>query len=525
MKKRIRNIIRIYLSAMILWGCSDFLSEYSQDMIIPKTVNDLNELLIGEVYMPSYKQSYGMNNGSCCFFNMLDDDINTVGTSITGNVGDPNYNYSVNGMYGYFTWQQDVRFSYQSKSSSDDSSTWNDLYHRINVINIILDEIEELPHEIPSDYEQYQRVKGESYFLRGQFYFILANLYGDAYAPSTCATKLCVPLKLTNYVEYDKYADQQFERASVKAVYEQIISDLKEATRLLTESPQQSKFRLHRATWEAASLLLSRVYLYMQDWENAEKEAEKVMKSDIFSLATITSSAENVFLTRDNPEIIFSQGSNPIGGDVRNWSVTARISDHCVARDLYDMYSDKDKRKDSFFEIVTETDSIGLCKYQKGDINPISDALMLRMSEAYLNYAEACAMQPEKASQANSALNSLRSLRIEEYAPQTYSGKELVTEIRDERRKELCFEGKRWFDLRRYAVCEQYPYSRDIIHAFNIYNDNLSFASTEYYKLPAGDPAYTFSLPRRVLDSDKIPMPNNPRDPRKALEIEDKEEE
>ncbi len=109
--------------------------------------------------------------------------------------------------------------------------------------------------------------------------------------------------------------------------------------------------------------------------------------------------------------------------------------------------------------------------------------------------------------------------------PQTYSGKELVTEIRDERRKELCFEGKRWFDLRRYAVCEQYPYSRDIIHAFNIYNDNLSFASTEYYKLPAGDPAYTFSLPRRVLDSDKIPMPNNPRDPRKALEIEDKEEE
>ncbi len=522
MKKNIRNLIRICLSTTLLCGCSDFLSEYSQDMIVPKTINDLNELLIGEVYMPSKQQKYGMNDGSCLFFNMLDDDINTVGTNKTGNVGHPNYNYSVNGMYGYFAWQQDVRFCYQAKSHSDDSATWNDLYHRINVVNIILHEIEELPHETPDDYEKYLRVKGESYFLRGQFYFILANLYGDAYAPSTCAGKLCVPLKLTNYVEYDKTADRQFERASVKVVYDQIIADLKEAARLLTESPQQSKFRLHRATWEAASLLLSRVYLYVQDWENAEKEAAKVMKSPLFDLATINTLSEEPFLTRNNPEIIFSQGSNPIGGDVTNWSVTAKRSDHCVTRDLYDLYSDSDKRKSSFFEEVVDTDSIGLRKYQKGDINHISDALMLRMSEAYLNYAEACAMQPSKTTEANTTLNSLRHLRIEEYTDQTYNGEELVTEIRNERRKELCFEGKRWFDLRRYAVCERYPYSRDIIHVFNVYNDNLSFAATEYYRLPAGDPAYTFSLPRKVLDYDKVPLPNNPRDPREPLETEDK---
>lgn len=36
-------------------------------------------------------------------------------------------------------------------------------------------------------------------------------------------------------------------------------------------------------------------------------------------------------------------------------------------------------------------------------------------------------------------------------------GEDLVNLIRDERRRELCFEGHRWFDLRRYAVNPKYP--------------------------------------------------------------------
>ncbi|MCQ4905837.1 RagB/SusD family nutrient uptake outer membrane protein, partial [Odoribacter splanchnicus] len=35
---------------------------------------------------------------------------------------------------------------------------------------------------------------------------------------------------------------------------------------------------------------------------------------------------------------------------------------------------------------------------------------------------------------------------------------------------ELCFEGHSWFDLRRYAVCEKKPYSKQIRHAFNVYD-------------------------------------------------------
>lgn len=55
-------------------SCGDFLDEYSQDMVVPKTVSDLEEVLIGETYMKSTETSYGMSSSTCGFFNMLDDD-------------------------------------------------------------------------------------------------------------------------------------------------------------------------------------------------------------------------------------------------------------------------------------------------------------------------------------------------------------------------------------------------------------------------------------------------------------------
>lgn len=525
MKKILTNI-SISLLTLVLGGCGDFLSEYSQDMVVPKTVDHFNELLIGEVYIQSYGVRDGMSSGSCQFLNMLDDDISTTGTSIQGNVGNPSYQRAVDGMFGYYAWQRDVRYNFAKTNKTEDNATWNDLYHRINVVNIMLNEIEDVPHETDDDYATYLRVKGECHFFRAQAFLILANLYGDAYEPSTCESKLCVPLKLTHYVEYYPDADTQFSRASVKDVYDQIVRDLVSADSMLTISPQKEKKRLHRASWEAAALLLSRTYLYMQDWANAEKQAARVMASANFNMSTVQRlQSGNPFLTADNSEIIFSQGPNAIGmlGGLngRDWSVAAVPSDYCVTRELYNMYDDNDARKACFFNIAY-TDSVALYrKYERQvSVNHISDALTLRMAEAHLNYAEACVMQ-SKDGEANNVLNKIRRQRIVGYTDQNYSGAELAKQIRDERRKELCFEGHRWFDLRRYAVNTIYPYSRDIIHVFNRYSDNLAYVNTVYYKLPAGDPSYTFSIPRVILDADKVSMPDNPRENREPLEVED----
>ena len=45
MHMKMKNII--YIIALILFsGCGNFLDEYSQDLVVPKTVSDLNEVLL-----------------------------------------------------------------------------------------------------------------------------------------------------------------------------------------------------------------------------------------------------------------------------------------------------------------------------------------------------------------------------------------------------------------------------------------------------------------------------------------------
>ena len=275
--KKLYQFIPGVLLALGSTSCSDFLEAYSQDMVIPSTVTDLDEVLLGSVYIPSQEIGVGPSGmRSCGFFNILDDDVNT-------GLGDPNGDNTsnVNGwrnclssIYGYFAWQLDVGTNYNSTSVASDVATWSDLYARINYVNVILDEITQLPHETEDDQAAYLRVQGEAHFLRGWFYFVLANLYGDAYAPATAAQKLCVPLKLTPYVEHDKDKPTQFQRATVKEVYDQIVADLLIAEDYLTQSPQKADHRLYRASLDAVELLLSRVYLYMQDYAQAELKAE-----------------------------------------------------------------------------------------------------------------------------------------------------------------------------------------------------------------------------------------------------------
>ncbi len=519
MKKFFTNIIAFSLLTFGAVGCSDFLDQYSQDLVVAKSVTDLNELLIGDVYIRSSTVSYGMGTGVLGFINMLDDDINTTGTSAKGNIGSRAWTASVKPLYGFFTWQQDIRYNDDRTGMADDAPTWNNLYRRINHANNIVDIIDEMPRNTDDEKALYYRVKGESHFLRAQFYFVLANLYGKPYRPDSAGINLCVPLKLTPHVEHDKDKPTQFSRATVAEVYDQIIKDLLVAEECLTISPQPARYRLHRTSAEATSLLLSRVYLYTQQWAKAEAAAKRVLDSPLAILSAITDLRSDApFLTRYNKEVLFSQGANYVTPKDLSTSLSADPADYCVTRDLYDIYELDDARRTAFFAKNGLSDSIRLTqKYERGlELNHISDGFLLRTAEAYLNYAEACAMQG-KESEANTALNTLRRNRIHFYNDESHSGEGLVDAIRNERRRELCFEGHRWFDLRRYAVNEQYPYKKDIIHAFSFYSGENAYLGTNYFLLPSGDEAYTFALPVGILEFDKEAMPDNYRPPRKPI--------
>ncbi|MBQ8500746.1 MAG: RagB/SusD family nutrient uptake outer membrane protein [Bacteroides sp.] len=527
--KKIYTKILCFLVACSFVACDDFLSEYSQDMVVAKTVDHLDEVLLGSVYMPSFAVYNPSGSSVCGFLNILDDDINTAmgGDGVTKRVPyNPRTNTDSN--FGYFAWQAEVGMK-RDGNKNDDSATWNDLYKRINYVNVILDEIVDMPHETEDDLATYNRVQGEAHFLRAQFYFMLANLYGKPY-DANADKNLCVPLKLTPYVEHDVEKETQFQRATVKEIYDQVLFDLGKAVDFLTLSPQNPKNRFHRASIEAVNLLLSRVYLYTQSWELAEKAAAAVIASSNYRLAALSTLEDGVnFLTNTNAEVIFSQGQNnlPQSNEEGQTPLSGFAGNYCVSADLANLYDqEKDRRYACFFGITPSGGQTGSCDslalHNKFEA-PLeskacySDVFGLRLSEAYLNQMEACAMLGHT-DDANDLLNNLRRERIDDYDDEYYTGEELVSQIRDERRKELCFEGHRWFDLRRYSVNTQYPYSKAIIHVMNVVNSKGNQTDRKTYRLEANDLAYTFAIPEAVIEFDKVPMENNLRETRLSLE-------
>ena len=499
-----------------LFGCN-YLDDYSQDLVIAKSVADVDELLLGSAYFRYGSPDYIANGNAGYWIHLLDDDVNGVMVQeATAN----NVEYLRSTYYGYFCWQWEVGRNYQKTSLASDAGLWNTLYERINIANIILAEIQDMERKNEEEELDAWRIQGEAHFLRAQFYLFLVNIYGDAYAPSTAASKLGVPLKLTEYVEHDPDKNVQFERATVKEVYDQIVRDLEEAVDCFEKGSKPQS--IYRSSKEAALLLLSRVHLYMQNWEGARDRALEMLESK----STLSSVIDSVvFLTPESMEVIFTQGAQNL-----KHGISGVGGEFCVTRELYDLYDDTDHRKEAWFAV--NRDSIGLdFKYDRSDADSyLGDIFMLRTAEAYLNAAEAYAMLGDVAN-ASTYLNDLCRMRHDRYENQTFGADEIVQEVRDERRRELCFEGHRWFDLRRYAVCEQAPYKRTIEHHFPLYDtDNRNvFQAAEIYRLEVDDPAYTFAIPKAVLEFDQG-MPDNPREIREYVSTivpdeEDEEEE
>ena len=521
MYMKMRGIIYIVI-LILLSSCGNFLDEYSQDLVVPKTVSDLNEVLLGNGYIPSSEIEY-LRSGSIGWqLNILDDDINTViaYNAVKGRTEmDQVY-------YGYTTWQMEVGRNYTGDNLSGDNGNWDALYQRINSMNIILHELGNVSQNTEQEVKDAIRVQGECYFLRAQFYLMLVNLYAKAYDPDNAATEPGVPLKLTYYVEHDKEKETQFDRTSVAKVYEQIVKDLKEAVRCFTESPQTKSF--YRASEDAALLLLSRVYLYMGEWQLVIDECDEIIKMGCslwdlnnFDPGTATFGCKrDYFLAKESPEIFFTQGAGVVGLLMDNQNITSQTR-YRASDELYGIYSKYEKdgildlRKNCFFEMSKRDNGYFFVRKNPMFDATVFDSFLLRSGEIYLNKAEAQAMLDQA-----DAINTMKELMNKRYADHKLpvidglSGKELIQFIREERRKELCFEGHRWFDLRRYAVSPKYPETKAITHV--IFKPGTSLMDKapydrSYVLQPYGeDNAWVLPIPEEELVFNNGVMVDNP---------------
>ena len=501
-------------------ACSDFLKEYSPDKSYVRSYSDLDELLVGEAYMKCNNPIYmGYQSSPETFYwpyiHYMADETEIMTNSVASASGQLGPVY----LFGYYTWQEDVARNFDGDICWDDSQDWETLYKFINITNTVLSLIDEQEAMTNEDKREVSRIKGEAYFLRGAYYFTLANLYGKPYAPATATTDLAVPLKLSEFVE-----DKVYERASVREVYEQVISDLLAAEEYLKDVPEES---VVRAGHTATCLLLSRVYLYMQNYEEALKWARiSVDKKDVLVNLNEFDKESEDFLSLEAPEVIFSMGTSALKANVLGGQ-----GDWVISDDLYKSYAGNDLRKSIFFCRKYNIPTYGLIygKNYYSDNNYlaplVSDNFLMRSAEAYLNLAESAACLGGKyTAEALDAYNELRRNRFEKgYTDVTgLSGKILVDSIREERRRELCLEGHRWFDLRRYMVNEDFPYEKTLTN--NYLEVEFSFATFQYevtasglYQLPPHDPAWTLPIPQSELDAN-YGMQDNVRGPRESIE-------
>ena len=106
-----------------------------------------------------------------------------------------------------------------------------------------------------------KRILGEAHFLRGFYYFLLVRFFGD------------VPLVTT---PVEPGGDLRPSRDSKGDIYALIIQDLKDAMDLLPTKSSYGSTDLGRATKGAAAGLLAKVYLTLEEWDNAVKMADEV---------------------------------------------------------------------------------------------------------------------------------------------------------------------------------------------------------------------------------------------------------
>ncbi len=518
----------IYISLIIsLCSCSDFLEEYSQDTYYVSSYKDLDELLIGDCYLPVQGSNTAASTTNIGYFlPFLADEMEEQNAGLFDDYGNESVLYDVKDkVFGCYTWQQRIGQtpSYSGYISEDD--TWTELYRLINVANNILGSVDNVPQSSEEDRLGATRVKGETHFLRAAYYFWLANLYGKPYNKTTATSDLAVPLKTTEKVD-----DKIYQRNTVQEVYNQVLADLQEAEKCLSQTEKSKS--IYRADSTTVHLLESRVYLYMQNWEMAARYADKVLKARSTLTDMNTTAPASGFLSKASKETLFSMGGNDIPCNIAYACQSFR-----VAKELYDAYEEDDLRKSQWW--WTRNDFIGYTKMAHGNRNEeqsivperddyyyygysdgyihnmaeVSDKFLFRTAEAYLNKAEAEAYTDNE-NEARSALNTLRRNR---YATGSNyevaaSGEALVKAIREERRKELALEGHRWFDLRRYMVCEKYPESKKITHNYTYYTGRLDATkvTTHVFVLEANDPAYTLPIPQEVIDFN-TGMTNNVR--------------
>lgn len=337
------------------------------------------------------------------------------------------------------------------------ASTWIDAYDLINVCNTLLDE------EVLNVLDEADRVtvEGEAKFLRGWTYFLMTQFYGLPYETGTTNSQPGVPLILTPTLDV---ADAiMVPRDNVEDCYAQVLSDLTDAKAAL------DTYNDVYATTYAASAVLARVHLAMGSFEAAATEANRVIESGEFDLMSHPldafnnneNCAEDIFALQNNVAsntswlTVMYASLNGMGrGDYEIQPVFLTRFDPDDLRgqfqdesEMEDHYTIENIDKMYYYGVGTILNSGGINSAKWGDY--YANIPLIRLAEMYLIRAEANFEGTHGQIGPNTPTEDINEVRSRSEAP-VYTDPVTQDQIRAERYLELCWEGHRLHDLKRW---------------------------------------------------------------------------
>lgn len=427
--------------SLLLVSCDDFLDIQPTGKVIAKTYDEYRALLTDVYY--NFPDDRSLTT--------LRTDEMTLDPSVTTSEDLSSY-------FEIWTWK-DV-----AQDENTATYSWRRFYHNIYIANYIIEHEKDITEGTTAGIKQ---LVGEAYMVRAYSHFILVNMFGKPYTKCDPSTTLAVPLS----TEAD--VDKILSRSTVGTAYTQIIRDIQAAKENLNEDEWEAQLR-YRFNTVSANALEARVRLYMGDWEGALKAAKAVVEAHP-GLENLTAST---FTMPDN----YQSSEAIVCLEQVMKSAYKGIGMPNVA--FIQSYRTGDMRRSRFFRAQTSR----LYTLTKGG-DQLSRSTF-RSAEFYLTAAEAAARLNDK----ETAMEYLKPIIETRYMTalqptiisemQQKDADQLVSAVLDERAHELCFEGHRWFDLRRTT-------QPMIVKEYN----GVS------YTLEEGDSRYTMPIPSEAISA------------------------
>lgn len=425
----------------------------------------------------------------------------------------------------YSRYYTQYRFAY-TPTSSIAYDLYRYSYRVIANANLFLSQID----NASGDESVKEDLKGQALAARAYAYFGLVRWFGET-AYTQDSNGRGVPV-VTEYL--GDLASYNLPRNSIQEVYNQIILDLNTAEELVQESNYKGFIDAY-----AVAAIQAQVYLNMGEWELASSYAKKayapftLLSEDEYLSGFNETNSETIWEQRwvdSDTDIYLSRSSfTYVSGDItfnvendadfdpatdintttRGENFVFGYNSFRVTQNFINLFEETDFRKKMFpknlfsdgtpvgdsYPEYTYAQYNGSKGYLANKIRHynytlgLGDTPRIRASEMYLIEAEAEANLGNTA-EAQAALLAIKQRADATVTSITSTGQDLLEEIYMERRKELFYEGHRFFDLKRL--------DRDLdrsTSADDQWSDFTDIGQAEAFILPKNSESKYFCLP------------------------------